>query len=336
MRIDAILQSDFCAEEMVELGRLAEDCGLGGVWVANSFATRDAFVNFVPLAQQTRLLRMGPIALSPYELHPLKMAISLLTLNEFAQGRAQIVVGGGGGTALMMGQKPRRMIRAVRECVEIINQAIAGKPAPYKGELYSLDWLDVRWPAQPAPAIYVGANGPQMLKAAAGYAEAIMLSDFVAARVRWAHQIIDPVLQKTDRDVSSFPLSNFWAWHVKASREEAQREARIYLAVRGTIYPDYIRDVVSDDEAKIVTEHINSFMLAYQKRSAEIEGVPDDILEKIVYQGVSASTIADIDREVERMRTFQDAGLTEIALCIYSDPADAIRLIGKHLIPGLR
>ena len=43
-------------------------------------------------------MRMGPVAISPFELHPLKMANQLLTLNEFAGGRANIVVGGGGGT----------------------------------------------------------------------------------------------------------------------------------------------------------------------------------------------------------------------------------------------
>ena len=70
MRIDVILDSCLSAEDMVELGRLAENYGLGGVWVANTFATRDPFVNFVPLAQQTQRLRRGPIAVSPFESHP--------------------------------------------------------------------------------------------------------------------------------------------------------------------------------------------------------------------------------------------------------------------------
>jgi len=335
MRIDVILDSFASAEEIVRLGRLAEQFGLGGVWVANNFATRDPFVNFVPLAQQTKRLRMGPIAVSPFELHPLKMANSLLTLNELANGRAQIVVGGGGGTAEAIGQKPQRMVRAVRECVEILEQAIGGRPAPYKGKIYEVAWLDVSWPRQPRPFIYVGANGPQMLRSAARYADGIMVSDFTPQRVRWVHELIDPILHENHRDPSCYPLNNFWAWHVKESREACHREARTYLAVRGTIYPDYIGDVVGDDEAKIVAQHIGSFLRAYQQKSPEIEGIPDDILEKIVDHGVSASTVDEIDREVERFREFRDAGLTEIALCIYSDPADAIRLIGEKLVPAL-
>jgi 5,10-methylenetetrahydromethanopterin reductase len=335
MRFDVILYSDLSADEMLSLGKLAEEVGIGGVWIANNYNTRDAFVNFVPLAMQTKTLRMGPIAVSPFELHPQKMAHSLLTLNEIAEGRAQIVVGGGGGTAENIGFKPRRMVRAVRECVEILNQAISGKAGSYKGELYKIGWLDLNWLTQPAPMIYVGANGPQMLKAAARYAEGIMVSDFTPDRIRWAHDIIDPVLTEAGRDPVHYPLNNFWAWHVQESREAAHREARIFLAVRGTVYPDYIGDVVDEDEAAIVNQHTGEFIKAYMAKSPDIKGIPDAILEKIVDNGTSSSPLSDIDREVERMRTFKAAGLTEIALCIYSNPADAIRIIGEKLIPAV-
>ncbi len=335
MRFDVILYSDLSADDMVRYGKLAEEYGLGGVWIANNFDTRDAFVNFVPLAMQTERLRMGPIAISPFELHPIKMAHSLLTLNEIAEGRAQLVVGGGGGTAENIGNKPTRMVRAVRECVEIINLAIAGEPCGYKGEMYEAGWIDARWAKQPKPMVYVGANGPQMLKGAARYADGIMVSDFGPKRVGWVHEMIDPVLTENGHDPATYPLNNFWAWHVQEDHREAHREARIFLAVRGTIYPDYIGDVVDEKDAAIVTSHLRSFLAAYQAKSPVIEGVPDEILTKIVDHGVSASSIDNIEHEVERMRSFRDAGLTEIALCIYSNPEQAIRLIGEHLVTAL-
>ena len=101
MRIDIIIESDKSAEEFTRLSQLAEDYGLGGIWVANNSNGRDPFVNFTPFAMQSNRIAMGPIAISPFELHPLKMAMSLLSLNEIAKGRAQIVVGGGGGVAVL-------------------------------------------------------------------------------------------------------------------------------------------------------------------------------------------------------------------------------------------
>jgi 5,10-methylenetetrahydromethanopterin reductase len=336
VRIDLILEPHLAPAEMVRLGRLAESYGIGGVWVPNNIASRDPFVNFVPLAQQTTRLRMGPTAVSPFELHPARMANLLLTLNELSGGRGQIVVGGGGGTLEAMGMKPARMVRAVRECVELLRQAATGRPGPYKGEIFRMHWLDASWVTAPAPAIYVGANGPQMLRMAARCADGIMVSDFTPPRVRGVREIIDPVLRAAGRDPATFPFTNFWAWHVKESREEAEREARIFLTVRGTIWEPYIHDVVDPDEAQIVIAHQRAFIQAYQHKSPEVEGVPEPILRKIVAHGVSASPVAEIDREIERLRTFRDAGLTEIALCLYADPEPAIRLIGERVVPALR
>ena len=335
MRIDVIIESDKNAAEFARLGQLAEDYGLGGIWVANNANGRDAFVNFTPFAMQSEHIAMGPIAVSPYELHPLKMAISLLSLNELADGRAQIVVGGGGGTAGAMGYKPDRMVRAMRECIKILHLAASGHVGGFDGEMYPLSWMDTTWVTQSRPMIYAGVNGPQMLKSAARYADGMMVSDFTPGRMEWVHGIIDPVLQERGVSPASYPLNNFWAWHVKEDPVEANRGARIWLCVRGTIYPDYIRDVVDEDEAKIVTDNISSFAKAYYKKSPDIEGVPDEIIDKIVEHGTSASALEDIDKEIERFKTFEKAGLNQVALKVYGEPDKAIKVIGEHIVPAL-
>lgn len=336
MRIDIILESNAPPETVAALGSLAEDVGLGGVWVSNMNDARDPFINFVDLARSTSSIRIGPIAVSPFELHPLKMAASLLTLNEVTGGRAQIVVGAGGGTATAMGVRRDRPVRAVRECVEILQAAARGEPVQYTGEIYQVRWYHPSWVNSAAPLIYVGANGPQMLRSAARYADGIMVSDFVPEHVRTARAIIDASLADSGRERDAFRLNNFWAWHVKESAEAAAREARIWLAVRGTLYPGYIDDVLDPDEAKIVNTNISAFIKAYHAKSPDIEGVPDEIVDKLVARATSASSIADLDHEIERLRAFKAAGLTEIALRIYDDPAASIRLIGERVLPALR
>lgn len=334
MRIDIILKPHRSGAEMARLGRLAESYGLGAVWVPNNILSLDPFVNFVPTAQQTKNIRMGPIAVSPFELHPLRMANLLLTLNEFAGGRAAIVLGGGGGTAQAMGVQPKRRVRALRECIEIIRQAASGRKGGYKGEVFPTDWLDASWVTAPPPTIYVGANGPKMLAMAARHADGIMLSDFVPERVKTVRGVIDPLLDERGVPRPAFPLNNFWAWHVKPSREEAQSEARVFLAVRGTIWEPYIHDVVNAEEAKLVLSRSDSFVKAFHRKTPDIEGVPDAIIEKIVAEGVSASPLAQIDREIERFREFERAGLSEIALCLYDDPEASIRVIGERVVPA--
>ncbi|MBT8422830.1 MAG: LLM class flavin-dependent oxidoreductase [Gammaproteobacteria bacterium] len=335
MRIDLIIESDKSAADFTRLGHLAEDYGLGCVWVPNNANGRDPFVNFTPFALESSRIAMGPMAISPFELHPLKMGLALLSLNEIAKGRAAIVVGGGGGVAENIGQRPKQVIQPMRECIEILNMMAAGEAGRYEGDYFPVSWLDTRWVTQPPPMIYAGANGPKLVASAAEYAAGIMASDFVPERLHWLHQIIDPLLEKRGINPVEYPVNNFWAWHVKEDPAEAQREARMWLCVRGTLYDDYIHDVCDPDEAQIVTDHLGSFTRAYYKKSPEIEGVPDEIVDKIVAHGTSASSLDNIDAEVERFRSFERAGLNQISLKVYGNPETAIKNIGEHIVPAL-
>lgn len=335
MRFDIIIEPNRTPEETARLGRLAEECGLGGVWVANNSNGRDAFVNFAPLAMQTSKIHLGPIAVSPQELHPLKMAVSLLSFNELSGGRGQIVVGAGGGTAAAMHKTLERPVAGVRECIQILERAARGEAFSHQGEHFPIRWIDTRWVSQEPPMIYAGANGPQMLRSAARHARGIMVSDFTPDRVRWARDLINPVLADRGVDAASYPLNNFWAWHVKESPEAARREARIWLYVRATAHENYVRDVLDEDEAQLVIAQRDAFRDAWYRKSPDIEGVPDSILDKLVDGAVSASPLADIDREVERMRAFADAGLNQIALRLYDDAEASIRIIGDKLVGAI-
>ncbi len=335
MRVDLIIQPQLGAAEFVELGRMAERVGVTGVWVSNHLDGRDPFVNFVPLAERSDRLLMGPTALSPFEEHPMQMAKLLLTLNEIAGGRGQIAVGGGGGTIDAMGRKPERMVRAVRECLEILKRAAKHERFSYDGELFTVHGLNTGWASAPPPAIYAAANGEQMLRMAARHADGIMTSDFTVSRLRWARQIIEPVLRDAGRDPADWPLLNFWACHIKETREAAMAEARLYLMARGTIWEPYIHDVLPPAEAAEIARHYGAFVRAY-RRTADIQGPPRALVDKIVQSGVTACAASEIDGQLERFAEMAAAGATGIVLCLYDDPAYSIRVIGERLIPALR
>jgi len=336
MRIDLIIESNKSADEFTRLGHMAEEYGLGCIWVPNSANGRDPFVSFTPLAMDSQRIAMGPMAISPFELHPIKMGASLLSLNEISGGRAAIVVGGGGGVAENIGQRPKTVIQPMRECIEILNMMAAGETGKYEGDFFPVAWLDTRWVTQPPPMIYAGANGPKMLAAAAKYAAGIMVSDFVPSRMQRVHDIIDPLLSARGINPTDYPLNNFWAWHVKEDPVAARDESAIYLCVRGTIYDDFVYDVLDEDEAAIVQANIGSFAKAYYQKSPHIEGVPVEIVDKIIAQGTSASSLENIQAEVERFKEFERAGLPEISLKVFGDPETAIKNIGEHIVPALR
>ena len=110
MDIDVILESKQPAAELSALGELAERHGIRAVWVSSLLDSRDPYANFSVLAQHSTRIRMGPIAVNPYDAHPVRIAAGVLTLNELCGGRAQIVIGGGGEALEALGIRPNRRV----------------------------------------------------------------------------------------------------------------------------------------------------------------------------------------------------------------------------------
>ena len=100
MKIDIILDPTHTTEEFSELGIIAENLGFNAVLTANYPSAIDPFIHFSILSKATQNIRMGPVAISPFETHPLKLSNLLYGLNQLSNGRAKIIVGGGGGDVL--------------------------------------------------------------------------------------------------------------------------------------------------------------------------------------------------------------------------------------------
>jgi len=337
MDIDIILEPDVSPEEITELGLLAERCGLHGIWVQNYATARDGFMSMVPLALASTKIRLGVMVVSPWEMHPLKMANALLTLNEYSGGRASITVGGGGEWCGVMGVEPARRVRAVRETIEILKTACdSGEVKGYKGALYSARGFRAPWAKGPPPLIYSGAGKEQMIRMSTRTADGIVLSDAVPSFTVTAMQMVTETLPSRDPSVGDFRTSNFWAWHVKADREAAFREARRELIIRSWLDTDHISPFLNAEDCEFVEAHKWAFINAYRDRSGDIKGVPEPIIDALIEGITTTGDVSEMDRHIDRLRAFKDAGLDELALRLHDDPADAIHLIGKEVAPALR
>ena len=75
---------------------------------------------------------------------------------------------------------------------------------------------------------------------------------------------------------------------------------------------------------------------AFWTRSGKIDGVPEDIVNKLIAGMSSAGDLSSLDAEIERYRAFAEAGLTELALRLFDDPMDGLKIIGERVLPALR
>lgn len=335
MQIDVILDARDSAARLAELGRLAEDAGIRGIWVSSLLDSRDPFTNLGMLATATKHLRLGAIAVNPFDIHPVRIASALLTLNELADGRARIVIGGGGEALAAVGIQPARRVRAVAECVDIVKAAASGECVDYHGDLYEVSNLRFGWLRSPAPAVFVGASMEQMLRMAARVADGSMMSDLPVSLVAGAIDTLDGVLAKRGKQRPDFETSAFAAWHVYDDPEQALQEARRWLVLRGIFRPWVLEQFLDPDAVELVMRSADAFWAAFRSGSHRVEGVPDGILDALVHNLAFAGASAGIDKQIDRLRRYEAAGLGAIALRLYADPAASIRMIGDRVMSAL-
>lgn len=336
MRVDLCLDARLPPDELRRLGLLAEAHGIGAIWLASYLASRDPFANLVPLAQASRSILLGPVAVNPYDTHPVRLATSLLTLNQYASGRARIWVGGGGEALMALSLPPDRRPLAVGECVQILQGSSAGRPFSFDGRMFRVRDYHPSWATAPKPPIYVTANKPQMLRMAARHADGVMLSDLPPAICRERIGWVTTHLAEFGRPAAPYRFSNFLAWHVYPEREHSRREARQWLGYRGLFRPWVVTTFMSQADYDVIESHKAEIYAMPAKGTWSVAGVPDRILDKLVDELTLCGTPADMPRLVEHLLRMKAAGLTEVCLEIREDADDTIRLIGQRVVPALR
>jgi alkanesulfonate monooxygenase SsuD/methylene tetrahydromethanopterin reductase-like flavin-dependent oxidoreductase (luciferase family) len=337
MDIDIILEADVTPAQVAELAQLAESFGIRGIWTQNYANARDAFMCLMPAATTTRKILLGAVVISPYEMHPLKIANSVSTLHEYSNGRAMVVVGGGGEWPGVLGMPYGKRVTGLGEAVSLVKRAVAGEVVKWDGQVYSARYFRSTWVYRDkAPIIYAGATGPKMLAMATRVADGTMLSDMCLPMLPKTMQHLRDGLAHVNRPANSFRVNNFCAFHVKQDREASFREARRELMIRGWLEQEWLEGFLTAPEVEIVNAKKDAFLTAFRTKSGDIKGVPPETVAKLV-EGLSlAGDLGDIDRHVERLRKFEAAGIGENALRVHNDPADTIRIIGEHVVPKLR
>ena len=335
MNIDLILDSRASAHELADLGVLAEQLGFSGIWVSSLLDGRDPFANMSVLAQATRTISLGPIAVNPWDMHPIRISGALHTLNELSNGRARIVIGGGGEALAALNLLPKRRVRAVQECVEIIRLASRGERFDYFGQLYQVRGYGLGWLHAAAPKVFVGANMSQMLRMSGRVADGVMLSDLPPALARQAIGVAHDAAVERGRNPADLWFSSFTAWHVYADEEQARQEAKRWLLLRGLFRPWVLQEFLDADEIATVMANQKSFVKAFNEQSAVIEGVPESIIDKLVAALTLTAARDNVDALVDELRAYRDAGLSTVSLRLYAQPAESMALIAERVFPEL-
>ena len=336
LKLGVVLNGRRSANEVAELARLSEQQGFSHLWLSGGSRTKDHFLRLALAASKTRRIQIGPIAISPFEMHPVRIGLSLLTLDEMAEGRASIVLGGGGDLAATLNVPLKNRVQSVGETVDLIRLLGRGGEVNYRGRIFQTKRLFSPWQGASVPPLYIGANRPRMLQMAAEKSDGVMVTDMPLSFVRSLVDLIRRGLQNARRDAGKFRISNWFAWNLQDTEEEALRFARRTLGFR--LY--YIRDVAgsigltADQALELRRKQPDMLRAIFEGRDPCVP--PRDITKSLIDHLTITGSQRCLGEAVEKLHEFEKQGLNEMALAVEGNPVSAIKLLGEKVLPHIQ
>ena len=320
IQLSLAFQTDKPLADYGPLAALTEEQGFDMVSVYNDLFFQPPWLPLLLIAQHTRRVRLGPAAVNPFTCHPIHLAGDLALLDEASGGRAYFGIARGAWLDAL-GLHPTRPIQAVREAIEMVQLLLAGDTSGYTGQVFQLiPGERLRWTIhRPRVPVLLGAWGSQLIKATGDLIDEVKVGGTA-----------NPALMPVMRERIGRPEVGLAVGAVSVVDEDrgraqalARREVALYLPVVAALGPTYTPDA---DEMARVQDAVSQ-----GDREAAARAISDATLRRFAFAGTP-------DDLVRHIADLADAGATRVELGTPHglDEAEAIRLLGRRVVPALK
>jgi 5,10-methylenetetrahydromethanopterin reductase len=249
-------------DRVAELGALAESEGFDTVFTSCHYDNRDPFSALGRIAAETASVRIGPGVANPYESHPVALASRVATLDETSGGRAVFGIGAGDPSTLeSLGVNRDRPLRRVLETTHVARDLWSGETVSHDGTFAARDARLNYADAVGRIPVYVGGQGPDMLRMAAKHADGALVNASHPDDLAWAADRIDEGLRARPAGAGSredFDAVAFASVSVAEDAEAAREAARppVAFIAGGTPRPVLDRHGIDAERADRIGEAI--------------------------------------------------------------------------------
>lgn len=307
------------------MGRISEELGYTGIWVADSHSVmRDAFSILSVLATQTGALQLATGVTHTVTRHPAVLANSWATLQELSGGRAICGIGVGESAVHNLGLKPERLAVFERK-VTVMRALLNGKTIEYEGKEIQMPWSVASVP------IIMASSGPRSLQLAGRIADGVLFQVGSDPRlVQYALDNIRTGAEQAGRKLEDLTLYMRIATAVDADREKAQREIKGYASIAagtvfGTVPREYFDDELYEDLSRMKSAYDYAQHGSNESRHSDL--LTDRIFDAITIAGTP-------DEAIERFSTLANLGIDGFVWPAgMSDPFPYMETFAEQVIP---
>ena len=162
--------------EIEAQAQAAEEGGASTLWIACHLFLRDPVTTAALALAATKKIKVALMAMSPYSIHPVYIAMAAASLDEKFAGRVSLCLGAGAPADLKAAgiASPRPLV-AIGEAVKICRQLFAGEMADFDGQMFKVAGRRLANGGHHIP-ITLAASRPNMLKLAGRESDGVLIS----------------------------------------------------------------------------------------------------------------------------------------------------------------
>lgn len=175
-------------DKLIGFGKKFEMGGIDNIWITDHYNNQDPYVTLTLMAQATSVAQLGVGVTNPYIRHLASTASTIATLDQVSNNRMVLGLGAGDKSTLAaLHIETGSALKTVLETVKAIRMLWAGKNVNFTGDVIKLENARLNFTPERNIPIYIGAQGPKMLKLAGEIGDGILINgshelDFEIAR----------------------------------------------------------------------------------------------------------------------------------------------------------
>lgn len=156
--------------------KAAEEGGASTLWIACHLYLRDPITMAALALGATRRIKVALMAMSPYSVHPVFIAMAAATLDEMYPGRVILCLGAGAPADLKAaGLEATRPLVTIDETVKVCRALLAGEMAGFQGQVFHVAGRRLANGGRQVP-IVIAASRARMLKLAGRETDGVLIS----------------------------------------------------------------------------------------------------------------------------------------------------------------
>ncbi|HUN60149.1 MAG TPA: LLM class flavin-dependent oxidoreductase [Candidatus Binataceae bacterium] len=310
MRLGITLPLDgFQNSHLPELARYAERHGFTDGWSYETFES-EAIVPLAATAAATERMRLGTAIIAVFTRPPALIALTAASLQRVSGGRFVLGLGISTNTIVQqwMGIPFEHPLTRVRETVAAVRAAFTGEKVTMDGKTIKINGFRMASRVDPAPPIYLGAQGTRMLRLAGEIGDGAIVNYITPETFpKIIHHIYDGARASGRPDANIDIVCRMLVavdQEEEIVRERLRRELTAYVTVPQ--YNQYFREIGYENEAAVAFDAWNS-----GDRKRALQSIPDSMIDAIYIHGTPEKWVA-------RLRDYEKAGITTSTLQIQS------------------